>query len=123
MSVEAYLAGVDPASRPALDALRAVAAAAHPGLVEEIKWNAPSFSFAGQDRVTLGLERKGGLRLVLHRGAAVQETSDFRFTDDSGLARWLAPDRGVVQLADAAEVARCADALQGLIRRWIEANG
>ncbi len=105
-----------------IDALRAIVTRAHPGLVETIKWNAPSFADGDQDRVTLGIERKGGVRLVLHRGAASKGADGFTFDDPAGLARWPTRDRGVVTFADAAAVAGKATDLERLVRRWVEAT-
>ena len=69
-AVESWLAKQAPEARAGIEALRAVVQRAAPGLEETIKWNAPSYADAGADRVTLGLDRKGGFRVVLHRGAA-----------------------------------------------------
>ena len=122
ITLEAYLHGVDSAARPALDHLRRIVHDARPDLLEEVKWNAPSFSHNGEDRVTLGLDGKGGLRVVLHRGAAVKETAGFAFEDGDRLARWPAPDRGVVQFKSEADLAAKADALARLVRRWVDYN-
>ena len=120
VSVEDYLDALDPSVRADVDALRDVVLGAHPGLSEEIKWNAPSFAHEGHDRVTLGLDGKGGYRIVLHRGAKPLDTAGFHFDDEARLAKWPAPDRGVIALRDRAAIdARAAD-LTDLIARWIE---
>lgn len=121
-AVETYLAALDPAVRADVDRLRALVLQGCPALSEEIKWNAPSFAHAGQDRVTLGLDRKGGYRIVLHRGAKVADTAGFRFVDDTGLATWPAPDRGVVALRDRARIESAGPAITRLIGRWIDAT-
>ena len=122
-SVESWLATVDPAARPALDRLRAIVRdAAGDGITETIKWNSPNFVHRGEDRVTLNLGPKGSLRLILHRGAKVKDTAGFSFADPAGLARWPAPDRGVISLRDAAEMEAKADALADIISRWVAAN-
>lgn len=108
-----------------VDALRAAIAAAAPRLVERLKWNAPSFALSSaedDDRITLGLERKSGVRVVFHRGAKAKDVTGFAFEDSAKLARWLAPDRGVVVFADAAAVAAKQEALDDLCRRWIAAT-
>ena len=120
--VTAYLQGVDASIRPGLDRLRQTVQAACAGLTEEIKWNAPSYSHGGEHRVTLGLEKKGGYRVVLHRGAKPKALGAFSFTDDAGLARWPAPDRGVVLIKDEVDLQTKAEALKRLIARWIDAN-
>ncbi len=121
-AVEAWLAALDPAVRPAVDRLRAIVRdAAGAATVETIKWNAPSFAHRGADRVTLNLGPKGSLRLILHRGAKAIDDPGVAFADPAGLARWPAPDRGVVSLRAAAEVDAKAAAIGDLVRRWIAA--
>ena len=121
-AVAAWLDSLSPETRSLLDRLREIVIRASPGLTETIKWNAPSFADSGEDRVTLGVERKGGARLVLHSGAAANDVAAFSFHDPDALARWPSADRGVVQLRTAAELEARAAALEKLIRRWIEAN-
>lgn len=121
-SIPAFLDALNSGHRAAVDALRGLVAEAAPGLVEELKWNAPSFRDAQDHKVTLGIDRKGGVRIVLHRGATAKTATGFRFEDPAGLAAWPAPDRGVIQLRDADDVAAHADALRDLVRRWIAAT-
>lgn len=113
--LDAWLAALDHPRKAEVAALVAIALAARPGITGHIKWNAPSFLYAGDDRVTLGV-----LQIVFHRGAKVRDAAGFAFADDSGLIRMVAPDRGVVTLAKG-EVAAKADALGRLIARWVEA--
>lgn len=120
--VEEWLAGVPAKERPLIDRLRALVRAAAPELVESIKWNAPSFADGEHDRVTLGLERKGGARVVLHRGAAVKATKGFTFDDPEKVAKWPSPDRGVATFANVAALEAKSAALGAVVRRWVEAN-
>jgi hypothetical protein len=121
-AVDAWLAEVSSSDRAGIDRLRALVRAAAPGLTETIKWNAPSFADGDQDRVTLGIERKGGWRMVLHRGAATQDAADFVFDDPTGLAKWPSADRGVVTVKSAEEIAARETGLIDLVRRWIAVN-
>lgn len=118
-SVEAFRAGLETDALEVVDRLRQIIGGAHPGLSERIKWNAPSFAIGEDDLITLGLERKGGVRVVLHRGAKPKDVSDFQFDDPTGLARWPTPDRGVVVFKDLASVEQRRDALQVLCARWV----
>ncbi|WP_395651371.1 DUF1801 domain-containing protein [Brevundimonas sp.] len=121
-TVDDWLNALDVPTRAGIDTLRAVVRAADPGLTEEIKWNAPSYAHGGRDRVTLGIEAKGGYRIVLHRGAATRDVAGFRFDDPGRLAVWPSPDRGVVRLADQAAIEAGTPELTGLIARWIAAT-
>jgi hypothetical protein len=121
-TVEAFLQDLPPDTRALIDALRTAIATAGPDLVERLKWNAPSFAVPpggdDEDRITLGLERKGGVRVVFHRGAKTKDTASFVFEDTSGLAKWPAPDRGVVVFKDVAAVEARRDEFIDLCARW-----
>lgn len=99
-AVDVWLDSLSPETRAMVDRLRAIVRAAAPELIETIKWNAPSFADGDQDRITLGLERKGGVRIVLHRGAAVRDAAGFSFDDPHMLTKWPSADRGVATFAD-----------------------
>lgn len=117
-SVEAFLADLTGEGLAVAEGLRALIKSARPDLAEGVKWNAPSFSLDGIDLLTLGVERDGSIRLVLHRGAKAQDATGFRFDDPEKLARWPAPDRGVVVVKDQAGLAARAAGLGDLVKRW-----
>jgi hypothetical protein len=125
-TLDTFLNGLDAETRQTIDTLRTAIATAGPDLVERLKWNAPSFAVApggdDDDRITLGLERKGGVRVVLHRGAKAKDTMGFRFEDVSGLAKWPAADRGVVVFKDTAAAAVRLDDFTELCARWLAAT-
>lgn len=121
-AVDGWLAAQTPDSRHAVERLRAAVLAAADGVTEHIKWNGPSFCIDGDDRITVGLAPKGGVRAILHRGVKVKDASGFVFPDDSGLIRWAAPDRGVISFADEAAIAANAEAFANICRRWLEAT-
>ena len=121
-AVEAWLAARTPEIRSAVERLRALALNAADGVTEHIKWNGPSFCIDGDDRITVGLAPKGGVRAILHRGVKVKDATGFVFWDDSGLIQWVAADRGVVTFADEAAIAARAEAFADICRRWFEAT-
>ena len=118
--IDTCRATLDPDILAMVDALRGIAAAAGPDLTERIKWNAPSFAVGDEDRITLGLERKGGVRVVLHRGAKAKDSAGFDFPDPDRLATWPASDRGVLTFATLAEIEDKRAALGDLFARWLE---
>lgn len=121
-SVEEFRRGLDADTRAIVDALRKIIAGSNKKLEEGIKWNAPSFAIAGEDRITLGIERKGGVRVVFHRGAKVKDAAKFKFEDTAGLAEWPARDRGVAVFKTLADVKAQQTALLDLCKRWLEAT-
>lgn len=119
--VDVFRAGLDGHTRETVDAIRAIILSSNDALTEGMKWNAPSFAHGGDDRITLGLERKGGVPVVVHRGAKPRSLDGFSFTDFAGLARWPSPDRGIT-VYDKADLERRADDLRDLCSRWIAAT-
>jgi hypothetical protein len=86
-------------------------------ITEHVKWNAPGFCYAGEDRVTFRLYPEDRVQLVFHRGSRVKDVAvSFAFEDDTGLLRWVANDRAVVALRDAE--AKVRD-LVGVVNRWV----
>jgi hypothetical protein len=119
-TVQAWLDAVDPVRRAMIERLRSLALAAHPGTSEQIKWNAPSICVGGDDRITMGIEAKGGVRVVLHRGAKPKDSLGFVFADPDGLAKWPAVDRGVIRFATEADIIARTPAIAALFARWLE---
>lgn len=121
-AVKAWLAKADTPTAAMIGRLRALALAAAPGVTEHIKWNAPSFCLAGEDRITMGIELRGGVRAILHRGAKVRDVAGFDFADPAGLTHWPAPDRGVLTFKSETEIIDRAPALADLFSRWFAAT-
>jgi len=109
-----------PTQLETVDRLRALAAGATPELTERIKWNAPSFAKGDTDRITLGIEKNGGVRVVLHRGATAKTPPGFTFAAPADLVQWAAPDRGILRFANVAAVDNRAGEIGDLFRRWLE---
>jgi hypothetical protein len=100
-----------------IEQLRAAILDSNDRITEHIKWKAPSFCYAGEDRVTFRLYPEDRVQLIFHRGAkAKSDAADFAFDDDTGLLRWVANDRTVVALRDA-EARR--PALVEVVNRWV----
>lgn len=119
-TVEDFRRALAPDALALVDRLRSLAAGAADGVTEHCKWNAPSFIHRGEDRITLGAERDGRIRVVLHRGAKVKDAAGFSFAAPADLVRWAAADRGVMVFGTAAEVAAREDEIGDVFRRWLE---
>jgi len=117
--VDAYLDELVHARKDEVLALRELILSAVPDLVERIKWNAPSFGPGEDDRITMRLHPGDRLQLILHRGAKAGADDLFRFEDPGKLIAWAAPDRGVVNFKDAADMAVKAEPLSDILRRWV----
>jgi hypothetical protein len=111
------------ARKAEVERLRIAIAALPLGLTEHIKWNAPSFCMDGEDRITFRLQPGDRVELIFHRGAKKRaDTATFTFIDPSGLMKLLAPDRGVVVLADAAATDRHTPDILRLVEAWVTAT-
>ena len=88
-------------------------------ITEHIKWNAPSFCYEGEDRVTFNLHGKGFIRLVFHCGAKVKDrkTSEPLIVDTSGILEWKAADRAMMKFND---VKAKEEKLREVIRKWLK---
>jgi hypothetical protein len=117
--IDSYLDTLQHARKAEIIALRVLILDAVPGLVERIKWNAPSFGLGDDDRITMRLHPGDRLQLILHRGAKAGADDLFRFEDPDKLISWAAPDRGVITFADANDLAQKSDALATILRRWV----
>ena len=117
--VDAYMAALDHPLKGVVEAVRAALVGADPRIGEGIKWNAPSFTWNGEDRVTFNLRPGAPALLVFHRGAKARVDDGFAFTDETGLIDWKAPGRGVVTLRSAADWEANGPAILALARRWL----
>jgi hypothetical protein len=121
-AVERYLNALDHPLADAIADLRRAILVSDPGIAEHIKWNAPSFRYAGDDRVTFRLPPQGGLQLVFHRGAKPKDANGFQFNDPHGLLTWVAPDRAIITFRDAADVETRQAATVETVNRWMRAT-
>ena len=91
-------------------------------LSEHIKWNAPSFCYHGDDRVTLKLNSLRSVDLVFHRGSKVKAMPAGRLIEDpTGLLKWVANDRGVLGFSSLEDIQNNKDALIHIINQWVAA--
>ena len=121
-SVPAYLEALDPASRVIVDRLRHLASSAADDVTEQIKWNAPSFGIDDDDRITLGTDPKGCVRIILHRGVKPKDASGFHFDAPDALVIWAAPDRGVITVCSDEYLSQNEDGIADIFARWLEAT-
>ena len=118
--VDRYLDGLPSEFAGPLARLRdGIRGVAPTGAVENIKWNGPNYALDGVDRVTVGTDPRGKVRIVMHRGVKIVDAEGFNFDDDTGLVRWAAVDRGVIAL-DPAEIDVHHDEIVALVDRWLQ---
>ena len=118
--VDAFMAQLNHPLKAEVQAVRHIIMGVNPAITEHIKWNAPSFCYNGDDKVTLNLRSKDYLQLIFHRGAKVKDSKDFTFEDSTGLLEWLAADRATIKLHDMNEVTAKKAALAKVVNQWME---
>jgi hypothetical protein len=118
--VDRFMEGLNHPLKDGIERLRAAILDSNDRITEHIKWKAPSFCYAGEDRVTFRLYPEDRVQLIFHRGAKVKsDAADFAFDDHTGLLRWIANDRAVVALRDAEDAEAKRSALVEVVNRWV----
>jgi hypothetical protein len=122
--VDAYLRGLTHPLAKVVEALRKIILSTDREIGEEIKWNAPTFFYAGEMKpfnpkeykryiVVFNLYRKDCIRLVFPSGARVSDKSGFLEGD-------YADGRTLALFFNMGDVKSKQASLQAVIRRWLE---
>jgi hypothetical protein len=122
--VDAYMAAVKHPLKNVLEALRKVILSADPFIGEEIKWNAPTFFYAGEMAlsnpkehkrylIVSNLYKKDCIRLVFPSGARIGDKSGFLVGD-------YADGRRLALFPTMDEVHKREAALRKAIRKWLD---
>ena len=92
-----------------------------PTLTETIKWNAPSFSENGNDRLTIMLHKKDRVGLILHTGVKPKEDKKAPplYADDTGLLEWNSNIRATIFFFDLSDFLSKRDLFKQAVNRWI----
>ena len=115
--VDKFMSGLDHPLKEGIERLRTAILDSNDGITEHVKWNAPSFCYAGEDRVTFRLYPVDRTQIVFHWGSGVKDDAgSFVFEDDTGLLRWVATNRAVVTLRDAETEQRD---FVSVVNRWV----
>ena len=64
--VDEFMQGLDHPFKAEVEAVREIIKNVNQGVTEQIKWNAPSFSYKGESLVTFNLWEKKRIHLVFH---------------------------------------------------------
>ena len=122
--VDAYMKTLKHPLKNVLEALRKIILSADSSIGEEIKWNAPTFFYAGEMApfdpkeykrylVVSNLHKKDCVRLVFPSGARISDTSGLLEGD-------YADGRRLALFSSIDEVHAKKGSLQGAIKNWLE---
>ena len=121
--VASFMRALKHSRKSEVELVRKVVLGAAAGITEHVKWNAPSFCYRGDDRVTLRLQPGDRVEIVFHCGAKKRVGGTRpNVSDVDGLLKWLAVDRAIVTLSDADDVRAKSGAVEALVREWMEAT-
>jgi hypothetical protein len=122
--VDAYMQGLKHPLADVVEALRRIILSTDREIGEEVKWNAPTFFYAGEMKsfnpkeykryiVVFNLYRKDCIRLMFPSGARVSDESGF-------LAGDYADGRRLAMFLNMGDVKSKQTSLQAVIRKWLE---
>lgn len=91
--VTSFLDNLNHPLRNEIERIRQIILISNPKLSENIKWNAPNYSYDGEDRITMRIQPPKQIQIIFHRGAKVLEQPKNRLiNDESKLLVWKTND-------------------------------
>ena len=105
-----------------IEEVRKIILSTNESLLNILKWNAPSFCFNNEDRVTFNLQGKGfftacfSLRCKGKRSCREGNA----FEDTTGLLDWVTTDRAMIKITDMSDVESKKEKLAEVVAKWIE---
>ncbi len=122
--VSNFMAKLEHPLKEEIQQLRKLILNVNSDLTETIKWNAPSFCFKGEDRITMRIHPPKNIQLIFHRGAKVQEIpKDKLIEDGSGILSWKTNDRAVATFANLEDIQAKKTDLAEIVNKWLTAAG
>ena len=119
VTVSTFLDQLNHPFKPEIKMLREIILSSNPEITEHIKWNAPSFCYNQDDRITFRLHPPTNIQLIFHRGSKVKDATNFTFDDKSGLIKWITKDRGTVTFTSVDDIKAHKKTFITLVSYWI----
>lgn len=118
-SADALMRESDHPMKEGVEHLRGVIRAMDPRIVEEVKWNAPSYKL-DDHFATFNLRCTTAIQLVLHTGAKVKaRATPIAVADPEGLLAWPSSDRAVLTLKSVDAAKAHSLAVTAILEQWI----
>lgn len=106
-----------------IERIRKIILSANKDLTEHIKWNAPSFCFEGDDKITMRIYPVKNIQLIFHRGAKVKQQPKTKLiNDDSGILIWKENDRAVMTLTSMEDIKSKKIHILEIVNKWLSAT-
>lgn len=109
--------------RNEIEELRDCILASDKNLIENIKWNAPNYSFENEDRITMRIQPiTTKVQLIFHRGAKKHEQPKERLiANKSKMLLWKENDRAIITFKNKQEIENGKSELEKIINEWLTA--
>ena len=109
--VDAFMGRLDHPFKAEVQAVRDIIKNVNSDITEQVKWNAPSFSYKGY-MVTFNLWAKQHVHLVFHNGAIL--------SNESGFLEGDYPDRRMAYFSSMDDVESKRPTLEAAVREWVK---
>lgn len=109
--VTAFIEQLDNPLKEEIKVVREIILSASDKITEDIKWSAPSFAYK-DNMATFNPRAKKFVNLTFHKGALIGDTT--------GLLQGDQKEARVARFNDMADVESKREALQTVVRKWIE---
>jgi hypothetical protein len=118
--VDSFITQLDHPYKAGINLLRAAIKRLDSRIVEEIKWNAPSFKI-DDHFATFKLYPPKNIQIVLHTGAKPKTPlRAFALDDPHKLLKWPAIDRCVLTLQSSAQAEQLEKIVTKMVKQWIQ---
>jgi len=116
-AVDRFMAATVHPCKDAIQALRELILAVHPGIEEGIKWNAPSYRTTDYFATT-NLRDKVGVGIILHLGAKVRMDA-VAIDDPQHLLNWHGANRASLSFSGIDDVRKHGAAVTAILAQWL----
>jgi len=118
-TVPEFLIDLDEDTRNQVNALRDIILSSV-NVTEHIKWNAPSYVFNGEDRITFNLHGSD-IKILIHMGATRKEDKAASpvLNDLTGIIQWNSNIRGTLTFRSMEEIIDHTSDLGDILKKWV----
>lgn len=95
---------------------------AEPSLRETLKWNAPNYTYNGEDRITFNIMNKQEIvKVIIHTGASKKEDKSGKpiLDDVSGMVVWNSDIRGTISFESFEDIQAKSVQFKKIIADWV----
>jgi hypothetical protein len=118
--VDSFIKQLDHPYKAGINRLRAAIKSLDSSIVEEVKWNAPSFKIEDHF-ATFKLYPPKNIQIVLHTGEKPKTPlRTFMLDDPHQLLKWPAIDRSVLTLQSSEQAEQLEAIVTKMVKQWIQ---